>query len=364
MRARKLAAALTAVALTFNTTGAAATGFKGFLDEDEIFFGFETKKPGKVENLRFDLNGVRLSHDHVRNAKAFQLVMLATVANAFGVGLLPFLGNGEFSVSATLGFLTNVGLTSNSLVAIEVDIPFDSNPLQFFLLKANPTGADLRITAANQNGTIGTPITLTDTRLASIRIQQTATELIFDARNVRGGDWHNVATIARTPSLDDFQLSFGASFLNPGALAVFDDVKANGEIFGEAEQFHLGLMYDYRDDVETARSALVHEGNAPAALAAMAALQTALLATALGIELDLSQGDFFRLTLAALAVRHLRSAIKEAGKVEKPLSRGQHVDALERIVRVNAFILLASLAMRGLNVRKIDDLCYFDDHRL
>ena len=358
-RARTLAAALTALAVSFNTTGAAA-GFGHFLDEDEIAIGFEGSKPGKLENIRWDLNAVRLSTARIRTAKALALIMAASATNAFGVGRLPFHGAGEFSFAMTLGFLTSVGLTTNSLVALEVDIPFNSNPLLFFLLKAKPQGEDLQITASNQAGPIGTPVVLTDTRLARLRIQQTATDLIFDARNIRGGSWQNVATIANPVSSLLFQLSFGAAFLNPGALATFDNLDASGDIFGPAETFHLGVLYGLLATLETARSALIHDSNAALVLATMLTLQTALAATAAGIDADFVQGQFFALTQVALALKHLRSASREAGKVEKPLTRGAYVDALERVVNTVAFIQLATLALRGMGARKIADLCFFE----
>jgi hypothetical protein len=173
----------------------------------------------------------------------------------------------------------------------------------------------------------------------------------------------NVATIASPVSSAVFQLSFGASFLNPGANVVFDDLRASGDVFGPAEAFHLGILYGYIANLLTARDAIIHDSDAALALATIAAFQTALLATTLGIELDASQGDFLAFTLIALGLRHLKSAGREAAKAGKALEKGQDVGALERIVRAVALIQLATLALRGIGARKIEELLFYADEK-
>jgi len=356
MRTSRTVAAVAACAIALNSTGA-AVAFDRFIDEDEIVMEFEGKKAGKLENIRWQLNGVKLGAETVLAAKSRALVMSAVAPNAFGVGRLPFLGAGEFSFSLTLGFLGAIGLSSSSIAAIEIDIPFDSSPLLFYFLAVRALGSGLEVSLNDQNGVVGSPVVLADTRLARLRMKQTATELIFDARSILGGPWINVATLALAVTFQVFQLSFGAALLNPGALVMFDDLRASGGIFGPTEAFHLLVLYALLADLALAREAIVHQTNLSLALTTLLAFQNALLLAAAGIQTDF--GQFLAFTQVALALKHLKTAGREAGKVEKPLTRGRFVDALERLARAEAFLQLATLALRGMNARKIDELCYF-----
>jgi hypothetical protein len=359
MRTAWFVAALAAW-LIASAAPAGATGFEheDFIDEDEIVMRFEDKKPGKLEGIRWQLNGVKVGAETVLDAKSRAIVIAGLTQNAFGVGRTPFRGSGEFSFSLTLGFLGNVGLTTSSLAAIEVD-DFGSNPFEFHFLGVQPEGDDLEVTVNDENGVVGSPVVLPNTRLARVRIEQTATERIFDARSLTGGPWINVATVASPATDDVLEFSFGAALLNLGALVMFDDLSAEGGIFGPAEALNLVALYTLLSNLGLLRDTVVHEGNVALALATLGTFQDALLLAALGIELDIP--EFLAFTQVALALKHLKTANREAGKVEKPLMQGKLIDALERLARVEAFVRLATLALRGMTARKIEELCYFEE---
>lgn len=125
------------------------------------------------------------------------------------------------------------------------------------------------------------PCPLVNAHEVDLRIEQTATQLIFSARATpavqAGGGWLPVHTIDEAPASAGFHLYIGLRKLKKGGVAFFSNFALDGDAIGGTLEYP--VIADLRDAVEAIRAAqakiVAVPANLPGASADLAAAITA-----------------------------------------------------------------------------------------
>lgn len=339
------------------------------LPPDRLALDFAERKLAKTFQLGTNLSGTKFSEGVEYAPGQYAAVISASKDAAFGVIETPIVGRGAFEFELTLGLLGTEGIVPSgsldgdgaSQAGIEID-RVGSNPLDFYFLGIFWAQNQLWAYASSQNGQIGQALALGPTLWATLRIVQTANALEFYARAYKAASFALVASLAVSPWAELFRCGFGASNLGRGARVAFASLLASGALFDPvALPYLLQLANDFYPEFAAIHCYLVFEPNPALALTRLRLLLPLIDALRFGIDGDGRAGNFFQVVLWAAATKFLSSAYSTGMKAEQALNRGDIGKTLPSLFLMYAYLQLADLSLRGMAVRRAEELRYFQE---
>jgi hypothetical protein len=336
------------------------------LPPDRIALEFADAKLAKTFQLATNLSGTKFSEGFEYGPGQFAAMVESSQADAFGVIETPIVGRGTYQVDLTLGFVGTEGLLptdgregGSAQAGVEID-RVGSNPLDFYFLGIYWAQSQLWAYAANRQGTIGSPLALGPTLWAALRIVQTQSAIEFYARAYKAASFGLVASLAISPWSELFRCGFGASNLGRGARVAFAALYASGALFDPvALPFVLQLANQLYPEIAAIHCYLLFEPNLPLALTRLRLLLPLIDALRFGIDNQGGAGSFFQVVLWAAATKFLSSAYSTGMKAEQALARNDIAKALPSFFLMYAYLQLADLSLRGMAVKRAEDLRYF-----
>ncbi|MBL8901540.1 MAG: hypothetical protein JNM84_28190 [Planctomycetes bacterium] len=336
------------------------------LPPDRIALEFADAKLAKTFQLTTNLSGTKFSEGFEYGPGQFAAVVESSQPDAFGVVETPIVGRGTYQVDLTLGFLGTEGLVPTdgpeggaAQAGVEID-RVGSNPLDFYFLGIFWAQNQLWAYAANRQGSIGSPLALGPTLWAALRIVQTQSAIEFYARAYKAQSFALVASLAVSPWAELFRCGFGASNLGRGAKVAFAALLASGALFDPvALPFVLQLANQFYPEIAAIQCYLLFEPNLPLALTRLRLLLPLIDALRFGIDNEGRAGNFFQVVLWTAATKFLSSAYSTGMKAEQALARNDVAKALPSFFLMYAYLQLADLSLRGMAVRRAEELGYF-----
>lgn len=369
-------------------------GFPGCVPAKLHKLDLKKRKQLKLVELKTELGSGKISSglgafkdpDAVgKPPKDRRLALTGRAPNSGGYLFLERTFQGAFDTRVTVAFDGRKGLDEvfGSVAELRVDHP-DTAPLELYIIQAqvlplaehDGASDDVAIFVFDKDhldGSLGPDLVFPDAHQVDLRIQHTATEVIYQARPSVGNEdpetpsWTTVASVAALPSESDFRVGIGALGLGKGGRFFFDGMSLAGdalvqgdelELAGEVLALGAGLQ-NLRD--ELAASA---EGDLIAFLDAICVDTEELTAL---VEQTLEQGDLpagddavlALKTLAKLkkkllkAAKLLPGALESSGEGENPKPLANVLKLLDQAIACNC-VLMANLA--GIRARHVDDI--------
>ncbi|MBK9387498.1 MAG: hypothetical protein IPN34_22010 [Planctomycetes bacterium] len=336
------------------------------LPPDRLALEFADAKLAKTFQLTTNLSGTKFSEGFEYGPGEYAAVLESSQNDASGVIETPVIGRGSYQVDLTLGFLGTEGLVPTdgreggaAQAGVEID-RVGSNPLDFYFLGIFWAQNQLWAYAANRQGSIGSPLALGPTLWAALRIVQTQNAIEFYARAYKAASFALVASLSVSPWAELFRCGFGASNLGRGAKVAFASLLASGALFDPvALPFLLQLSNQFYPEIAAIQCFLLFEPDLPVALTRLRQLLPLIDALRFGIDNQGSAGSFFQVVLWAAATKFLSSAYSTGMKAEQSLARNDIAKALPSFFLMYAYLQLADLSLRGMAVKRSEDLRFF-----
>ncbi len=263
---------------------------------------------------------------------------------------------GKFTGQVTVAFNSLVGLTDGqSLGFLEFRQPkFRPTPRRIFVgavYDASITG--LRAVVADEDGNaFGTPIPFSNAHEVDLRIEQTATQLIFSARatpaDQSSGGWQPVHTIDEAPASAGFHLHIGIRKLKKLGVAFFSNFALDGDAIGGTLEYP--VIVELRAAVEAIRAAQAKIVAVPANLPG-ASGDLAAAITAHDNALAKLQNDVFRmqtLLFAREAQSSLQKLTDDLAAAKTAVDSGTPSKAAAQVAKLNTVAGAELAAMANL----------------
>ena len=169
----------------------------------------------------------------------------------------------------------------------------------------------------------GRPIFFSSTHEIDLRIEQTATQLIFSARRPSAGAWTSLYTLDNAPSTQGYTPSIGVSNLNKNAKVYFDNFCLNAEYAGGIQEMSIiRLLRDANWALSQAQQNLT--ASTPDIAAATAHITTATDKLGVAIvdaKAGLSASRFTSASNAKTALASLTTANKALLKIKTTIAK-------------------------------------------